>query len=334
MTIKVDHYGVDLYKVKVNNGGTIEFDIGSGNFVVNGNLTVQGATTTIESQDLNVIDRVITLNSGDPGPGVSQGTSGIWINRGSSPDARILFNEAKSFLNPETGQLQNGVFVFDNELSDLVGIYTNSIKTNGESLYLLSSGTGVLNVTGTVDYEKQVFPYTGNDITTSILTSNRLSNPFDDDIIPNIRSVIDYVRDYHLYNYQNKISTPAPEGNTEISVFDVLAGDPVSKASVKINNTTVIEIFETNTTIGNFNFQNNTLSNTNADDLILSANNISVTGSFEIPKLTGITAPSDGIKLFAGTQDEGGTGLYFINENGTTDEFISKDKALLYSILF
>jgi len=45
-------------------------------------------------------------------------------------------------------------------------------------------------------------------------------------------------------------------------------------------------------------------------------------------------APQEGIKLFSKEQSTGKTGLYYVNNNNTTDEIVSKNRSLLYSMLF
>ena len=58
---------------------------------VTGNLTVQGNTTTVNTEQLNVEDNIITLNSGVTGAPTLN--SGIEVNRGTSTDVQILWNE-------------------------------------------------------------------------------------------------------------------------------------------------------------------------------------------------------------------------------------------------
>ena len=48
MTAKISNYGVDLYKIAVNPGGTIQFDIGNGELIVNGDLTEIGRASCRE----------------------------------------------------------------------------------------------------------------------------------------------------------------------------------------------------------------------------------------------------------------------------------------------
>tara|TARA_B100001057_G_scaffold160630_1_gene161248 strand:- start:2096 stop:3463 length:1368 start_codon:yes stop_codon:yes gene_type:complete len=57
------------------------------------NLTVTGTTTTVNTTDLEVKDRLIKLNSGESGNGVTSNTSGLIIDRGSAADVTFRFND-------------------------------------------------------------------------------------------------------------------------------------------------------------------------------------------------------------------------------------------------
>ena len=61
---------------------------------VDGNLLVGGNTTQVTKTELSISDNTITLNKGEAGAGVSLGTAGIEIDRGSSANVSILWNEA------------------------------------------------------------------------------------------------------------------------------------------------------------------------------------------------------------------------------------------------
>jgi len=67
---------------------------------INGNLSVLGNTTSINSTDTNVLDNVIVLNYGETGNGISKGNAGIVVDRGFfSPSVRngnvqIRYNES------------------------------------------------------------------------------------------------------------------------------------------------------------------------------------------------------------------------------------------------
>lgn len=340
---RVSNYGVDLLKQSINSGGVIEFDVGTGGEVrINGNLNVTGESTSIESTELIVSDNTITVNAGESGSGISLGEAGLIFDRGLLSNGEFFFQESKGFLNSQTGTHTDGAFVLQNETNALVGLYTNYIgTTDNNDLILLGYGptvggtnNAIVTVTGTNNYEKNIYAYTGNNITFNGSNPDKLATPADDDALPNVRLLVDYVRSYHLYNFQQKIS----EGDTEVEVFDTSAGDLVSKAAIKINNNTVVEVFADQTNIEDISIDDNTISVLSTDDdLILSGNG---TGSVQIPttllftKSSDPTAPADGVKLYSKAEADGGTGLYFVNENSTRDEIISRNKALLYSIIF
>tara|TARA_R110000868_G_scaffold81659_1_gene230941 strand:+ start:12754 stop:13785 length:1032 start_codon:yes stop_codon:yes gene_type:complete len=339
---RIDRLNVDLYKIVLNDDGVMTIDIGGDNGIlnINGNLNVTGTTTTVGSSDLVVSDNTITVNGGESGAGITLGTAGIIVDRGSYTNAAFLYDESlTTYLN---GNVLSNIGAWTTEHADgkLAGIYTTSIISGeGNDLNLLSGQTtGVVSVTGTTDYEKQVFPYTGSNITFNGSNANRLQNPYDNDILPNIQSVIDYVRSYHLYNWQDAIKAPTPDGNTSVNVFDTEGGDPTSKATIVVDGLPVVEVFSTQTNIEEIKIEDASISPLNINgNLTLNANGSGsiLTGyPVELEKSLDPTAPADGVKLYAKEEADGGTGIFFINENSTTDELISRNKALLYSIIF
>lgn len=341
-TSKIANYGVDLYKIILNDDGVFDIDIGGTNGVVNinGNLNVTGETTTVGSSELVVTDNTITVNNGETGAGVTLGTAGLIVDRGAYSNAELLYDESlDAYLNGVV-QSFDGAFTFRRADNTPIGIYTSSINSGeGNDLNLLPGQTvGVVNVTGTVDYEKQVFPYVGSAIQTNISNDDRLEAPYDGDIIPNIQAVLDYVRDYHLYNWQDAIKAPTPDGNTSVQVYDTEGGDATSRFDVNIDGSTVAQFFGTQTNINGIKIEDASIAPLSVNgNLTLAANG---TGSvytvfpFNFAKSSDPTAPTDGVKVYSKVEADGGTGLFFINENGTNDELISRNKALLYSIIF
>jgi hypothetical protein len=69
------------------------YNIYADNTIVNGNLTVMGTQSSIESVDTTIKDRVITLNSGEVGAGVTGNYSGLDIDRGSSTNVGLRWSE-------------------------------------------------------------------------------------------------------------------------------------------------------------------------------------------------------------------------------------------------
>jgi len=66
---------------------------------VNGNLTVTGTTTSVETTNTEIADAVITLNKGEPGSGVTGTYSGIEVDRGSANDVAIRWTKHPIFGN-------------------------------------------------------------------------------------------------------------------------------------------------------------------------------------------------------------------------------------------
>jgi hypothetical protein len=62
--------------------------------IINGNLRVIGDTTTITSTDTAVYDNIITLNAGVTGTPILN--AGINVNRGTSPNVALRWNESYS----------------------------------------------------------------------------------------------------------------------------------------------------------------------------------------------------------------------------------------------
>ena len=66
--------------------GNFTLDI-SGNTRITGDLTVQGTTTTVDSQNLSVEDNMIVLNSS----GSIGHNSGVMINRGGAGNNAVMY---------------------------------------------------------------------------------------------------------------------------------------------------------------------------------------------------------------------------------------------------
>jgi hypothetical protein len=76
--------------------GNVDATVGTSNFndvVIAGDLTITGTTTNVETTNTNITDNVITLNKGEAGAGVTLTTSGIEIERGTSPNRSLVWTE-------------------------------------------------------------------------------------------------------------------------------------------------------------------------------------------------------------------------------------------------
>lgn len=60
---------------------------------ITGNLTIIGATTTVETTNATLTDNIISLNDGEVGAGVTAQYSGLSVDRGSLDPALFVFDE-------------------------------------------------------------------------------------------------------------------------------------------------------------------------------------------------------------------------------------------------
>ena len=205
------------YLISVTDGGTITLDTGveTGTVIVTGNLEVQGDTTTVNTTDLSIEDNIIVLSSGTIGPGLStappiNGKSGIEIDRGNAaPNARWIYDENVSWT--LGGLSGSGTFYAEQgEGQQKLPINTPGIVAGG-TLYV-STGNGVISVTGTNNYEEKVFNYDNGNIAPD-------SNGFlviDDDHIPNAKGVKDFVD----YTFESRSYAFISEGDTVVETVD------------------------------------------------------------------------------------------------------------------
>lgn len=66
-----------------------------GNLNVTGNLSVQGDTFTVNTQTVTAEDNLIIINSLEAGAGVTAGTAGIEVERGTETNYQFLFDETQ-----------------------------------------------------------------------------------------------------------------------------------------------------------------------------------------------------------------------------------------------
>jgi hypothetical protein len=70
------------------------YTIDTTDVIITGNLTVQGSQTAIETTNTTLKDNVIVLNDGETGAGVTLGTAGIAVARGSLANVALRWNES------------------------------------------------------------------------------------------------------------------------------------------------------------------------------------------------------------------------------------------------
>ena len=344
------------YNIKVKDGGTIKLDTGtSGDTIITGNLTVQGDVTSVSSTNLEIKDRIITLNDGENGPGVSLLYSGIEIDRGTYvdstavPRAAFVWNEtnpgfttdedpasAAGYWQIVTGSSETSYGFADSNLK-LRRILTNSSTDSGD-LTLIGTGTGVVKVAGTTNYRLQV---TDNDDIPNkdYVDFSILNNPTfqirapqgentrviiaDKDITPNDAST-----GGSLAYYQAATGYPiSTDGASESGVGFLVDG---SITATFYKNRVLLQSLEiVDSEIRHDSSNQNIFINTNGTGKLQTNYGIQLDNNAVSP---GIVTGSH--IIYSKPESTGKSGIYFVNTENTRDELVSKNRALLFSMLF
>ena len=240
------------------------------------------------------------------------------MDRGTFVNALFTFNENIQWSDPVTDTTKTGGFVFKDANNALIGIRTNNINTGGGDLYLINSGTGTVSVTGTNNYENQVT---------------------DDDDLPNKKYVDDTIS--NAFNTVN-ISTIG-QGNVGTQTAIVIADTDVSGLpsviDFNINGQANAKLFEDRFELPEVRIGGSIIETTasNQDMVIASPGTgvVQIDDTLHIRQAVSVpTQPTDGNKLYMQTESYGQTGMFFVNAQGTRDELISKNRSILYSMLF
>jgi len=311
------------YTIETQDNGTIMLDVGEfGEVVVTGNIRILGDSTTVESTNLDILDNILTLNKGETGAGITLDESGLRIDRGSLPDAFIVFDENTVWTDPVSETSITGAFSLKTETGQVLGIKTNSIATEGGDLYLINDGLGKVSVTGTTNYEEQVFVYDAG-VNTGVVK--------DDDIIPNIKAVVDYVDTFQDTNVEDKIN----EGDTKVEVLDFSETSQPSNIDFVIDNNRVMNISSSKITLGNgvTKFETEEVGDTIWFEATQDGT-IKISPVLEITTVeTEPVAPDNGTRIYVDMPAEGGSGIYFVDNNNNRDELISRNRAIVYSMV-
>ena len=123
-----------LYVEDTLNQGS-KFD---GDVTVVGNLTVEGTTTSVNSTQVELGDRIIELNSEIDSAANPTQDAGIEINRGAEDNAQLLFDESENYWVAGEGDSNTKARI----------VTTNYLKFPGNDALSLDSATGTISHTG------------------------------------------------------------------------------------------------------------------------------------------------------------------------------------------
>lgn len=124
-----------------------------GNAVISGDLTVNGTTTTVNTQELNISDNIINLNNDVTGAPTED--SGINVVRGTSTDVGIIWNETSDYW-----QLSDGTTTFYriadqrdvDDLNNAITTLSNDVHTN----YVHKTGNVNETITGDKTFDNNI----------------------------------------------------------------------------------------------------------------------------------------------------------------------------------
>jgi hypothetical protein len=350
------------YRVVVADDARITLDVGpggrqdgEGTVYITGDLVVEGVTSTIETLNTTIEDNIIELNKGETGSGIQRdsGTSGLRIDRGDYQDALWVFDESVAWTNTALGNsIVLGTWSPRYVDGTILGIETVSITTNGNDLNLLgqySTSGGVQPNPGKVTLQG-----VGSDY------KNRVTDLND---VPNKDYVDTSIETFFDGRYQFKIEAgETPDAKTSLAVFDNSqdgTGTVVSRAELTIDGIVIQEHYPDYASLYGIIIEQTDLGteiktdSTSGNDLILGAmgtGNVVVEDNLRISRIghegddkLEPDAPTgdEGTIVYADHSGAGATGLYFVNTKVVTnagdeqrDELISRNRALVYSMLF
>lgn len=319
------------------NSGTVT--VSSPKTIINGDLTVYGTQTSVSSIDVVVTSTIMILNQGEPGPGVTRNVpgfpahnAGFMIARGNgdanTSGAFLLYDDSVTITGDSTsinGMWRlSGNYYYPGNLQGSA-IEVSMIRTPTTSLNLLGeeNPTAVVSVKGA-----------------STLTSyaSRVTDP---DHIPN-KDYVDHAVSYGVTSTQQLVV-----GNSTLRIYD----NSLSTTSQFYN--VVDQIVATLGTPTNIvfrlsgtaaEFQNLAIvgstiraSTTTNSDITLSpagSGNLVVNSGIQLSQSHTAVAETNYTAIYStSTVGGGGTGVYFVN-NTTSDELVSKRKAIVYGIIF
>jgi len=340
------------YNIRAGDGAKITLDTGpvasGGSVRVTGNLVVEGDTVNINTTNLAIEDNIISLNTGEVGPGVSLIYSGIEIERGNtsaaSPqnNASFLYDESTDSWILAHGSAP-GPFNFDASSLRLKQILTNSTTDSGD-LTLIGTGTGVVKVLGTINYEDQVTH--DDDIPNKKFVDDAiLNNPTFQIVAPQSQDTKVVIADKEI--------TPNTSGTAgSLAYFTATTTHSTygeSAVSIIVDNALVGQFYANRFETGDLEIGGGPDRNEITSRASITNENIYLrtqgTGklqtnyAMQFEKIGTVPSyVSDNVLLYAAAPGIGTSGVYFVNDSAEVvkqnGELISKNKALVFSMLF
>ena len=326
--------------------------------VITGDLVVLGTRTELSSTNITITDPTILLNQGGnftPSSYLSGLQTSVDATDNVDLSYYMQYNNTASWTGTGPLGVVRGVFEFRKGLPTSPNPLYSAIKINAIRMPRWDVGTssqpeGGYSTVGLLSSPRlNIF---GSDNPTSVMsvkgTTNYEDNCTDPDDIPNVQYVlnslatnINHAESVVVGNSYFTINDKVENSAGFSQLLGVLDGNP----SVKPNPSTgtVVLIIKTSTAlISGIQFNANQISpvqtNTN---LVLSATGVGqiIASSPILYQASVKPVPGAGqTGLYSQNPGSGGTGIYFVNSSTggvvTQDEFISRKKALVFSLIF
>lgn len=359
------------YNIKAGEGAKITLDTGpavsGGSVRVTGNLIVEGDTVYVAATNLDLTDNIILLNSGETGEGVTLVYSGFEIDRGfytdssAVPRTSLLYKEVLDIVDIEeyderpawfiANGSAPGPFNFDESNLRLRRILTDSATDSGD-LILIGTGTGVIKVIGTDNYENQVTH--DDDIPNKKYVDDAIQTQ------PTFQIVAPQLQDTRVIIADVDITPNISTEFGSLAYFNSVTGedtDGLSAVSVLVDGTLVAQFYETKVLFGKTgshgiefdgpNFEIRPEASITNQNIFIKTRGISGTSTGKLQTDYAIqldrissepTYVSGSTLVYGKSLDIGDSGVWFVNDSSNSrkrhGELISKNKALVFSMLF
>ena len=348
------------YNIKTAEGARVTINTGpaasGGSLLVTGDLVVQGDTVSVAATNLNVEDNVLIINyygedrTSLPS-GVILGFSGIEIDRGVLSPASFTYQEGNSastlITEKPTWLIGNnaapGPFNFDESNLKLRRILTNDTTDDGD-LTLIGTGTGVVKVFGTDNYEDQVTH--DDDVPNKKYVDDSILNN------PTFQIVAPQSQDTSVIISDKDITPNLGSTAGSLAYFTAQTGYTTfgeSAVSIVVDNQLIGQFFSNRLEVGDIEIGGGPARNEISSKAGVTNENIYIrtqgTGklqtnyAFELEKISTVPAyVSNSTVLYSAEPGVGTSGIWFVNDSAETSkrngELISKNKALVFSMLF
>jgi len=325
------------YAIKTNFGGVITLDTGPrlGQTIVTGDLIVEGITITVDAENLNVQDNVLTVNYGETGNGISLRYSGIAVDRGlnagipNSQPVLVYDENADTFIIADANAGLTNVNYTNSNLK-VRRILTDSATDNGD-LTLIGYGNGLVKTTGTTDYFESIL----SRINDPINFPSGLSVPATtaDDVLANVKYV-----NWAVINNPTYFLRDADTRVVTADLSTVHSVGSKSQVYIQIDNNTRYRFYDDMFSLLGIEITNETITvpatNDDLNIVINGTGKLAINAPLKLAVQASTPASSSGNNiLYAKTPGTGDSGLFFVNTS-KGGELIRQQRALLYSMLF